>query len=138
MKHQKYLITLAVLILVLAACTAPAAAPAFTNIPWKWVSLIETSPASQSMIADSQNLTITFTTDGKVSIKADCNMVQGTYTTSGSNMTIQQGPSTMAFCGEQSSDVIFLQNLAKVANYKLDGNTLTLGLSDGGSMNFNK
>ncbi len=138
MKHLKYIIIPVVLILVMAACAAPAAAPTITNVAWKWTNLVETSPASQSVIPNSQNYTITFTTDGKASIKADCNAVQGTYTMNGSNLTIQLGPSTMAFCGDQSSDQLFLQNLVKVANYKLEGDKLTLGLSDGGSMGYTK
>jgi hypothetical protein len=67
------------------------------NIVWQWSDLVETMPASQSVVPDPQNYTLTFLPDGTVSIKADCNMLGGTYTLDGGSLAIQLGPSTMAF-----------------------------------------
>jgi heat shock protein HslJ len=157
---------LAVLILLLAACTpmpvteqptaqAPAQqtatateAPAepttepvsqaeITDIVWQWSDLVETMPASQSVVPDPQNYTITFHPDNQVGIKADCNVGGGTYTLDGNSLAIQLGISTMAYCGEQSLDQIYLQALAKVSSASMADGRLILHLGeDAGQMGF--
>ena len=60
-------------------------------------------------------------------------MVGGTYKTSGSNgLTITPGPSTMAFCGEESFDALFITALSRSETYAIAGDTLTINLEDGG------
>ena len=127
-----------VVMMVLAAC-APAgtSTQAITGIVWQWTAMQETVPASQSVVPDPENYTILFNTDGSVTIKADCNQVAGTYTLSGSSLTIQLGASTMAFCGEASQDTIYLSSLSRVSSYAVEGGALQLKFAnDAGKMDF--
>jgi heat shock protein HslJ len=47
--------------------------------------------------------TIIFNTDGTFEGQADCNAISGTYSQE-NGFTITLGPSTLAFCGEDSLD----------------------------------
>ena len=109
------------------------------NITWQWVDLVEKAPASQSVVPDPQNYTITFKDDGKVDIKADCNNVSGTYKWDKQGLKIELGPSTQAACGEQSLDQQFLDLLSQVVTGGLDGDRLYLETAGGAQrMGFNK
>jgi heat shock protein HslJ/uncharacterized protein YraI len=110
------------------------------DITWQWAEMVETEPASQSIVPDPENYTIVFRADGSAEIKADCNQVGGTYTQQGSALIITLGPSTMAACGEDSLDQQFLSSLDQVntfgmqsGNLQLAGETFTMGLKDGGT-----
>jgi heat shock protein HslJ len=155
MTKLRYFAILAILAMLLAACVpvpapvTPAQAPAqpaaaapvsemeLVNIVWQWSDMVETVPASQSVVPDPQNYTLTFFADNTVGIKADCNVVGGEYTLSGNSLTIQLGPSTMAFCGEQSLDKIYLAALTKVNSAGMEDGRLILHFADSaGRMGF--
>ncbi len=116
--------------LVAAGCSGKTSDEPIIDVTWKWASLSETEPAALSVTPDPENYILTLKTDGILSIKADCNMVMGTYELDGSAITIELGPSTMAFCGEQSLDVQYLQLLSNVESYRLEANQLVLVLKD--------
>lgn len=66
-------------------------------------------------------------------------MVKGSYTLDGGSLTIELGPSTMAFCGEQSLDLLYLELLSNVESYTIEEGQLVLELKDGaGRMTFNE
>jgi len=98
---------------------------------WQWVSLVEMEPAAQSVVPSPENYTLTFLPDGEVSIQADCNMVVGSYTLDGHQLTITQGASTMAFCGEESLDLQYLELISRVESNTLENGQLVLELKDG-------
>jgi heat shock protein HslJ len=102
-----------------------------TNTGWHWVQTTETQPASQSVVPDPENYSITFADDGSVAIVADCNRVQGIYEASGSILTITTGASTMAFCGGDSSDTFFLERLSQVDTVEVQEDRLLLGYGNG-------
>jgi heat shock protein HslJ len=61
----------------------------------------------------------------------------GTYTVEGSSLTISVGSMTMAYCGDDSSDQIYLQSLANVGSYAVEGSDLQLIFADNnGKMDF--
>jgi heat shock protein HslJ len=123
--------------LVIAACAPSASSSPITGTVWQWTAMQETVPAHQSMVPDPENFTITFNSDGTIDVKADCNMGGGTYTVEGSSLTISVGSMTMAYCGDDSSDQIYLQSLANVSSYALEGSDLQLIFADnGGKMDF--
>lgn len=96
-----------------------------------------TAPASQSVVPDPQNYTITFNTDGTADIKADCNSVTANYTTSGNDLTITLGASTLMYCGDASQDTIYLASLGQVTSYAIVNGDLQLIFSgDNGKMDF--
>lgn len=106
---------------------------------WQWANLVETEPASQSVVPNPEDYIIVFLADGSVNIQADCNVVQGSYFQEGSSLIIELGPSTRAFCGEESQDQQYLELLDQVSSFgmlagdlQLTGENFTLGFKDGG------
>jgi heat shock protein HslJ len=138
MKRRLGLTLLVALVFLLAACGKSTSTNSITGIVWQWTAMQETVPASQSVVPNPQNYTIIFNMDNTVTIKADCNQVGGTYTVSGSNLTIILGPSTLMYCGDASLDQIYLASLSKVASYAIVNDQLQLKFADdGGKMDFN-
>jgi len=128
-----------ILALVLTACGGGTSSSGsdITGIVWQWSAMQETAPASQSVVPDPQNYTITFNDDGTAAIKADCNSVTGTYKMDGSNLTITLGASTLMACGDASQDSIYLASLSRVSSYAVDNGQLQLMFPDnGGKMDF--
>jgi heat shock protein HslJ len=128
-----------VLVLGLVACASSASTPSLTGTTWQWTAMQTTAPASQSMVppSDAGKYTIKFNPDGNAEIKADCNGVGATYTTSGSSLSISLGAGTLMYCGDTSLDQIYLTSLAKVNSYAIDSSGLHLNLADnGGKMDF--
>jgi heat shock protein HslJ len=134
-----FIVSLMVVILFASACSAQKAQAGVIGITWQWVGMVETKPASQSVVPTPENYTLILETDGSLNIKADCNRVNGSYTIGSSTLTIELGASTMAFCGEQSVDQKFLESLRNVASYTIENDQLVLILkNDAGKMTFNK
>jgi heat shock protein HslJ len=102
-----------------------------TGITWQWTELVETAPAAQSVVPNPENYTLLLLPDGTLSIKADCNGVGGSYTLEGNALTIALGPSTMAYCGEQSLDQLYLGLLDSVDGYNIQDGRLVLSLQNG-------
>ena len=69
-------------------------------------------------------------------VQADCNQVGGTYTTSGNNLTLRLGPSTLVACPPDSQADQFLADLNQVSTYLVNNSNLELGLTPGGRMLF--
>ncbi len=102
-----------------------------TGITWQWTELVETAPAAQSLVPNPGNYTLILQPDGYLNIKADCNVVGGSYTLDGDALTIELGPSTRAYCGEQSLDQLYLDLLGSVDGYTVQDGRLVLSLQDG-------
>ena len=140
--RTKYFHTISLLLLIsisVGACGGLSSTGPITDITWQWTEWVETEPASQSLVPDSENYSLLLSSDGSLSIKADCNMVKGSYTLDGGSLTIELGPSTMAFCGEQSLDLLYLELLSNVESYTIEEGQLVLELKDGaGRMTFNE
>lgn len=144
MKRRSLIVLVALTVaFAAAACSSSSSSPsaAATGVvgTWQWTASTEAVPASQSVVPDPENYTITFASDGTYTGKADCNQIAGTYTVDGSNLTIASGPSTLAFCGEASLDTLYLAGLGKVATYAIAGDQLTMTFTDdAGTMTFTK
>jgi len=124
---------------LIAACGSQQAVQPITDTDWQWSEMFETEPASQSLVPHPENYTLRLSSDGSLSIKADCNMVGGSYSLDGSTLSIELGPSTLAFCGEESLDQLFLGFLSNVESYTIEDGQLVLELKDGaGQMTFNE
>lgn len=123
--------------LILAACGA--ATDNLVGKEWQLVAITEKVPAFQGVVPPDQvgKFTINFAKDGTYTGTADCNQMAGSYTTGASNaMTITPGPTTLMFCGEGSYDVLFTHALERVETYAIANDQLTLGLKDGGQLQF--
>jgi heat shock protein HslJ len=135
---KKGFILAVAMMLALAACASSGSGSSgLTGIEWQWTAMQETAPAHQSVVPNPQNYTIVFNPDGTVDVKADCNMAGGSYTVSGSDLTINVGPTTLAYCGEASEDTIYLASLARVGSYAVENGSLQLIFADdAGKMDF--
>ncbi len=108
-----------------------------TDILWKWEAFQDTAGKNDITVDSPDQYTLVFRTDGAVNIQADCNSVSGTYTRDGSSLQIALGPSTMAFCGENSLDEQFLARLGGAGSFVMDGDKLVINLmADSGNMVF--
>jgi heat shock protein HslJ len=127
------------LVLAMAGCSSGSSSSDLVGPSWQWTHLSENQPKHQSVVPDPQNYTLTLADDGTFQAKADCNNVSGTYTTSGSTLTLKPGPSTLAACGPNSLDAQYVSLLHAVSSYSVDGSDLTLQLAaDAGDMGFTK
>ncbi|MGD2078547.1 MAG: META domain-containing protein [Chloroflexota bacterium] len=113
---------------------------ALLDVQWNWEMFQDTADINSFDVPDPSDYRIQFLADGTAQIEADCNMVQATYTTDGSSsLTITMGPSTMAFCGEESLDNIYLSRLSEVVSYVVEDGVLYLNLiNDAGNMVFGR
>mgnify|MGYP003702905587 CR=1 FL=1 len=133
---RKRLFTVSVVMGVLiAGLLAPAAWAdshgSITGIQWQWAELTETEPASQSVVPDPENYVLVLNDDGSVNIQADCNQVQWTYTLDDTGLTFNTlGPSTLAFCGEDSLDQLFLSKMGLGGTVSVEDERLVLELSE--------
>jgi len=116
-----------VLVVVVACVPPPTPAPptatpsnTITNIVWQWTSVTTKPTGETTTVADPQNYTITFRTDGTLSGKADCNTFTGTYSQA-SGFAITIGATTMAACAEGSLDQQYLELLSAVVAGGPDG-----------------
>jgi heat shock protein HslJ len=108
------------------------------NINWQWAELNEAEPAAQTIISDPYAYTITFTPNGSIAVRADCNTATGSYTLNGPLITIQLGATTQAACPEGSQSTLFLTLLPQVNAFTVQGGRLVLSLqNEAGSMAFN-
>ncbi|MEA1978301.1 MAG: META domain-containing protein [Chloroflexota bacterium] len=137
---MKKLILLTGLLLMaslLTACGSSGLDKDALDVSWEWSQLTETLPASQSVVPNPENYTLVFLADGTFGLNADCNLVSGEYEVDGDNLTLILGISTMAFCGEESLDTLYLQMLESVTSYELaDGNLILYLGEDAGKMVF--
>jgi heat shock protein HslJ len=126
----------AVLVLVLASSALAACnviGSGLVGPTWRVTAVATVAPAWQGVVpaADSLRYTITFANDGTAAIKADCNQVTASYTTSpGGSITITPGASTLAMCPEDSMGQQFVAALSAVTSYSVNGDELTLRQPD--------
>ena len=118
------------------ATNAPATAPQLTGTVWKWTGSIF-NDGKQNTPDDANKYLLQFLPEGRVSIKADCNQVGGTYTVKDNQLSITTGPSTLVACPPGSSDQEYLRQLGLVSSYFIkDGNLVLEFKLDSGSMTF--
>ena len=125
---KKVLFSLAVVLVLvaLAGCSSSAGSPSggtLTGQVWALTSLAGKAPI------ENTGLTIQFNTDGTVGGSSGCNQYSGTYTASGSSLTINTPlASTMMMCAEpvMIQESAYQAALATVKAYTVSGDKLTL------------
>jgi heat shock protein HslJ len=114
--------------LAIGGCQAESA---LVGPTWQWTASQETVPAHLSVTPDPENYTIEFLDDGTVEVTADCNNMGGSYTVAEPDeLTITLVTTTMAYCGDESQDAIFIDFLGRVASYAIADTDLTLDFAD--------
>ncbi len=124
-----------------APTPAPTPPPAagLTGKTWVLSAVTLKDPAFQGVIpADQQGkYNITFQTDGTFSAKADCNTVNGGYTTTSSGgMTLSPGPTTTVACADGSYSDLYIIGLTSTASFAIANQQLTLTLTDQGTLQY--
>lgn len=129
---------------LLAACDRDSTAD-LTGKTWYLVSGSERLPAWQWTVPlDRQaDFTMTFNTDESVgdsrtfNATADCNQVAGLWATSGRDgIEIKPGPMTMAYCGPEGFDLLYVSLVEQAKSWVVAGTSLDLTLRDGGKLNY--
>ena len=105
---------------------------------WLLTTVTERLPSFQGVVpaGEQWKYTITFNKDGTYLATADCNQVFGTFKTSGSNLTINPGASTLVACPDGSYGALFANALPRAETYSVTNDVLTIGLQDGGTLAF--
>ena len=109
------------------------------DMVWYWERFADTAGMNDIAVGDPGRYTLTLLPDGAFQLKVDCNRASGTYTVSGSQITLQVGLITRAFCGEDSLHDQYLRMLGDVATFVMDDDNLVLNLKmDAGNMIFGR
>jgi para-nitrobenzyl esterase len=81
------------------------------------------------------NYTVTFAAGGTFSARADCNTVNGTYTTTpAGDLRVIPGPSTTVACPDGSYADLYILALTSSRSYIVVDELLTITLEDGGTL----
>lgn len=97
--------------------------------------LTEFSNGATISIPNPENYTLQFATGDSVSIRADCNVCNGSFETEGNNLSIGLLACTRAFCGPLSFFDQYTAALSTVSSFVRRGDELELVYS-GGTMKF--
>ena len=97
----------------------PADTP-LTDIEWQWINTIEPDGSMHTLVPNPEKFTLVFRADGQFNGQADCNRIGGHYTRD-NGLRFMPGPSTMAYCGEDSLDRLFMEGLGRTTTNEFDG-----------------
>lgn len=132
---------------VVAACarneqggSANDSAAGLLGTVWQWQAFEDSADGAESndvTVPDPTAYTLMLET-GNAAIRADCNRLSWPYALDGSSLTFDtKGPSTLAYCGDESLDQRYLELLGNTATYVLVDGVLHLNLKfDAGNMVF--
>jgi heat shock protein HslJ len=99
--------------------------------------IVEYSNDETLTFDDPGQYTLEFSPDGSFVLRADCNFGSGSYTQTGSQISLEVGPLTRAACPPGSYSDRYLSDLSNVASFILEDNMLYLSLRvDGGILTF--
>lgn len=117
---------------------AEPAAQAINKI-WQWTEFSDPVNGPQE-IPQPERYELVLNADGTANIKADCNMVNTTYTIDGSNITINPlGAATLVACPPDSLADQYLQYLSFARIFFFEGEDMLFDLmADGGTMRFSE
>jgi len=103
---------------------------------WKWQQTIYPDKTRVEP-ADPENYTLEFLSDGKVNIRADCNLGGGSYTLRGNQISIEITHTTRAACPPGSLEQDYIRDLNAAANYFFKAKVFYVNLKDTfGTMRF--
>ena len=135
---MKKAIVIALAVLALAVVGCGGQEPELVGTTWQWQEFQDSADVNNIKVSDPENYTLTLQDDGTAAIKADCNQVIWSYEQEGSSLTFNTvGPSTLAACGPDSLDQVYLERLGSTVTFVLADGKLNLNLIyDSGNMVF--
>ncbi len=103
---------------------------------WRWQQTLYNND-TRSLPPSSDNYTLKLLPDGKVNIRADCNLGGGVYTLRGNEISIKITHTTRAACPPESLEQNYIRDLNATARYRMEGDFLYIDLkNDTGTMKF--
>ena len=102
-----------------------------------WIFKTSTATGTKELVAVGSKFVLVFDTSKNFTSTTDCNSVGGTYTTNNTSLLFGAFVSTMMFC-ENAKETIYTGLLSKTYSYAVQGDTLTLSLSNKSTMTFKK
>ena len=136
------------MLLLVAACQADppeGAAPAqgssepasIIGISWQWTGT--DTPAGRTEVAQPSRYTLLLKADGRAELLFDCNRGAGTYEASEGKLSFSPLIATRRACPEDTQDFIYMDQIQRVAGFRLEGGRLLLGLpAAAGTMRFER
>jgi heat shock protein HslJ len=115
------------------ATTAP---PSLVGPLYRWQQTVLSTGQSMTP-ANPSNYTLQLAADGTAAAQVDCNRASGTYTVSGSSLSLNFLTTTLAACPAGSLGDQYLQQLNSVTSFSFQGGQLILQLAaNSGTMRF--
>jgi len=110
--------------------------PLLIGTVWKWQQTLYTNDQKSSP-PNSENYTLKLLPDGKVNIRADCNLGGGAYRLRGNEISIQITHTTRAACPPESLEQSYIQDLNTAGRYRVEDEFMYIGLkNETGAMKF--
>ncbi len=107
-----------------------------TTLVGSWqLQSIERDGGNTVTIDDPERYTATFSVDGDLAVRADCNQCNGGYQVDGTSLEISTLACTRAFCGEASFFDEYTQALDSAVSFSRTSNELRIRY-DGGTLVF--
>jgi heat shock protein HslJ len=134
-------LSLSTILMISACATQPGSVrlPALAGNDWQLRSIQSMDDAQgTTKIPDTQRYTVSFSPDGKATLRLDCNRGSGSWQATpaaadSGSLTFGPIAVTRMFCGPDSLDQRIIRDLAYVRSYRLkDGNLYMSLMSDGG------
>ncbi len=110
--------------------------PVLVNTLWKWQQTVY-SKDTRSFPPNPEHYTLMLMPDGKVNIRADCNLGGGVYILRGQEISIEITHTTRAACPPGSLEQSYIHDLNGAARYRMEDDFLFIDLTnDTGTMKF--
>jgi heat shock protein HslJ len=129
---NKYFLTLLILSFAISACSAQNTEEPSASLLGSWKLSSFGSAGASSPAVEGSDAELTFNEDGTVAGNSGCNGFGGSYTVEGDQVTFSEVVSTLIACEEplMAQEAAVLKTLTDTANYKIEGNSLTLTSND--------
>jgi heat shock protein HslJ len=103
---------------------------ALSGTTWTWQQTVY-DDGTKVIVPKPYSYTLRFLPDGKMALRADCNMAGGSYKLNEKEITIDITHSTLAACPPESLDRRYIRDLTVSHDYVLEGTALRINLKFG-------
>jgi len=111
----------------------PVVTPGLMNTTWEWTAIETMDGMNQTVVTNPSMYTLVFHPNGSYGIRNDCNVGAGNYTLATTSLNLTAPVMTLAWCGNESHDQLFLASLLNVSAYTLTpAGRLSLALGESG------
>ncbi len=137
-KHTliKYTLTLALGVLLLSSCSTESTPTDAVSVVGNWELVsFNLNDGTTVPVDDPSAFTATFTAEGRLNVKADCNQCNTSYEVDGETLTTGPLACTRAFCGDDSLSDEYIAALDSATSFANSGSDLLISY-DGGVLRF--